>query len=112
MDLGLAGRRAIVTGASKGIGLATARRLVAEGVAVVTGSRETTAELKELVNAGGVTAVIVDLTSPDGPNELAAAALDAGPVDVLVNNAGAVAPRVAGFLSVTDDDWCHSLQLT
>ena len=38
MDLGLEGRRAVVTGASKGIGLAVARRLLAEGVAVVAGS--------------------------------------------------------------------------
>src|SRR5881397_2075186 len=112
MDLGLAGRRAIVTGASKGIGLATTRRFVAEGVAVVTGSRETTPELKELVNTGAVTAVSVDLTSASGPNELVAAALDAGPVDILVNNAGAVKPRTDGFLSVTDEDWWLSLQLT
>ena len=112
MDLGLAGRRAIVTGASKGIGLATTRRLVAEGVAVVTGARETTAELKELVNTGSVIAVTVDLTSPDGPDGLVAAALDAGPVDILVNNAGAVTPRTGGFLSVSDEDWWRSLQLT
>src|SRR5438874_13190600 len=112
MDLGLTGRRAIVTGASKGIGLATTRRLVAEGVAVVTGSRETTAELKELVNTGSVTAVTVDLTSPDGPNELVAAALDTGPVDILVNNAGAVTPRTGRFLSVSDDDCWRSLHLT
>ena len=112
MDLGLIGRRAIVTGASKGIGLATTRRLVAEGVAVVTGSRETTAELKELVNTGSVIAVTVDLTSPDGPDGLVAAALDAGPVDILVNNAGAVTPRTGGFLSVSDEDWWRSLQLT
>src|SRR6059058_733844 len=112
MDLQLTGRRAIVTGASKGIGLATTRRLVAEGVAVVTGSRETTPELKELVNAGGVTAVTVDLTSAGGPRELVAAAMDAGPVDILVNNAGAVTPRTGGFLSVSDEDWWRSLQLT
>jgi len=112
MDLGLEGRRAIVTGASKGIGLATTRRLVAEGVNVVTGSRETTPELKELVNAGAVRAIEVDLTSPTGPNELVAAAVDGGPIDILINNAGAVTPRTNGFLSVTDDDWWRSLQLT
>jgi len=112
MDLQLTGRRAIVTGASKGIGLATTRRLVAEGVDVVTGSRESTPELKELVNAGGVTAINVDLTSSDGPKELVAAAVDAGPVDILVNNAGAVTPRTDGFLAVTDDEWWLSLQLT
>jgi NAD(P)-dependent dehydrogenase (short-subunit alcohol dehydrogenase family) len=112
MDLGLDGRRAIVTGASKGIGLATTRRLVDEGVRVVTGSRETTAELKELVNTGQVTTIAVDLTTSTGPGELVAAALEHGPVDILVNNAGAVTPRVDGFLSVTDEQWWQSLQLT
>jgi NAD(P)-dependent dehydrogenase (short-subunit alcohol dehydrogenase family) len=112
VDLGLAGRRAIVTGASKGIGLAVTRRLVAEGAVVVTGSRGTTPELKELVNTGAVTAVNVDLTSTDGPDRLVAAAPEAGPVDILVNNAGAVTPRVDGFLSITDEQWCQSLQLT
>ncbi len=112
MKLGLDGRRAIVTGASKGIGLATTRRLVSEGVTVVGGSRETTPELEELVVAGQVTAVTVDLSAPAGPGELVAAALAAGAVDILINNAGAVTPRVDGFLSVTDEDWERSLQLT
>jgi NAD(P)-dependent dehydrogenase (short-subunit alcohol dehydrogenase family) len=112
VDLGLNGRRAIVTGASKGIGLAATRRLVDEGVSVVTGSRETTAELKELVNTGRVTAVSVDLTTSTGPGELVAAALGDGAVDILVNNAGAVTPRVEGFLSVTDEQWWQSVQLT
>jgi len=112
MDLGLAGRRAIVTGASRGIGLATTRRLVSEGVTVIGGSRETTPELNELVHGGHVTAVTVDLTSETGPTELAAAAMAGGPVDILINNAGAVTPRASGFLSVTDDDWWQALGLT
>jgi NAD(P)-dependent dehydrogenase (short-subunit alcohol dehydrogenase family) len=112
MDLELTGRRAIVTGASRGIGLATTRRLVSEGVTVIGGSRETTPELKELVNAGHATSVTVDLTSETGPADLAAAAAAAGPVDILVNNAGAVTPRTGGFLSVTDADWWQALQLT
>jgi NAD(P)-dependent dehydrogenase (short-subunit alcohol dehydrogenase family) len=112
MDLGLQGRRAIVTGASRGIGLATTRRLVSEGVTVVGGSRETTPELQELVEDGSVTAVTVDLVTETGPQDLISAALDGGPVDLLINNAGAVTPRIDGFLSVSDQDWWHSLQLT
>lgn len=111
MDLGLEGRRAIVTGASKGIGLATTRQLVSEGVTVIGGSRAATPELTEFVDAGHVVAVAVDLTTPTGPQDLVAAALADGPVDILVNNAGAVTPRVDGFLSLTDEDWWRSLQL-
>jgi NAD(P)-dependent dehydrogenase (short-subunit alcohol dehydrogenase family) len=112
MDLGLSGRRAIVTGASRGIGLAITRRLVTEGVSVVGGSREITPELQALVDTGDVSAITVDLTSASGPADLAAAALEHGPIDLLINNAGAVTPRVGGFLSVSDEDWSHSLQLT
>ena len=112
MDLGLAGRRAVVTGASKGIGLATAKRFVDEGVQVVAASRTTTPELDALVAGGQVTAVRVDLATAEGPDELIASALEGGGVDILVNNAGAVTPRVNGFLSVTDDQWLDSLHLT
>jgi NAD(P)-dependent dehydrogenase (short-subunit alcohol dehydrogenase family) len=111
VDLGLAGRRAIVTGASKGIGLAVTRRLIDEGAVVVGGSRGTTPELAALVDGGRVTAVPVDLATATGPDDLVAAALADGPVDILINNAGAVTPRTGGFLSVTDEDWWASLQL-
>lgn len=47
MDLQLTGKTAVVTGGSKGIGLALVRTLLAEGMRVVTGSRTITAELKE-----------------------------------------------------------------
>jgi NAD(P)-dependent dehydrogenase (short-subunit alcohol dehydrogenase family) len=112
MDLNLAGRRALVTGASRGIGLAVTRTLVAEGADVVAGSRDTSPELQELVAAGRVVEVKVDLSTASGPADLVAAALASGPVDILVNNAGAVTPRVDGFLSVTDEQWWASLGLT
>jgi len=53
------------------------------------------------------------LTSPPprGPHDLVAAALEHGRLDILVNNVGAVTPRLGGFLSVTDDDWLFSLML-
>ena len=108
MDLQLAGKVAVVTGASKGIGLAVTRTLAAEGATVVAGSRsvETLSELQ------GVTPVAVDLADPEGPARLVAAAVDAcGRVDVLVNNVGGVHPRLDGFLSLTDADFEASLQL-
>jgi NAD(P)-dependent dehydrogenase (short-subunit alcohol dehydrogenase family) len=112
MDLGLAGKRAVVTGASKGIGLAVTRALVAEGASVVAGSRSSTPELEQLTADGHVHAVAVDLATADGPVELVDAALGLGPVDVLVNNVGAVTPRLEGFTAVTDEDWLRSLTLT
>jgi NAD(P)-dependent dehydrogenase (short-subunit alcohol dehydrogenase family) len=112
MDLGLAGKNALVTGATKGIGLAIAQALVAEGAHVVAGARDTGPELDELVSGGQAHAVAVDLSTAEGPAQLVAEALEHGPLDVLVNNVGAVTPRVDGFLSVTDDQWLHSLTLT
>jgi NAD(P)-dependent dehydrogenase (short-subunit alcohol dehydrogenase family) len=106
MDLDLAGRRVVVTGAGKGIGLAIVRGFVAEGATVVAGSRTITPELSKL---DGVTPVQVDLAGPDGPAELVAAAGDR--IDVLVNNVGIAPPRPQGFLEVTDDMWAATWNL-
>ncbi len=111
MDLDLEGRTAVVTGASKGIGLAITRALVAEGVHVVAGAREQSAELAELATEGRVQTVTVDLATATGPADLVAAALDRGGLDILVNNVGQVSPRLNGFLMVTDEQWMHSLNL-
>ncbi len=110
MELHLSGKVAIVTGASKGIGLAVTQALVDEGVSVVAGSRTLTPELSELAGRAAVRPVEVDLTTPDGPAQLVAAAIAAfGQLDILVNNVGAVKPRTGGFLSVTDDEWLATL---
>ena len=112
MDLGLSDKRVLVTGASKGIGAAITRLLAAEGARVVAGSRTVSDELRDLVASGRVREVSVDLSTPDGPAELVASALEDGPLDVLVNNVGAVTPRLDGFLEVTDEQWLRSLTLT
>jgi NAD(P)-dependent dehydrogenase (short-subunit alcohol dehydrogenase family) len=111
MDLELRGKVAVVTGASKGIGLAITQALVEEGVHVVAGSRRSTPELKELGGKGSVQAIEVDLATAAGPGRLVAAALEHGRLDILVNNVGAVAPRLTGFLNVTDEQWLRSLTL-
>ncbi|MGW2093586.1 SDR family NAD(P)-dependent oxidoreductase [Promicromonospora sukumoe] len=111
MDLELAGKVAVVTGASKGIGLAITRALVAEGANVVAGARTVTDELVALSDAGQVLAVAIDLSEPDAPAELVSRAAHFGGLDVLVNNVGAVKPRTTGFLDVTDDDWATTLNL-
>ena len=112
MDLGLAGKRALVTGASKGIGLAVARRLVAEGAVVVGGSRQSSVEFDSLRQDGEVAHVVVDLTEEKGPSQLVETAQSGGPIDILINNAGAVTPRLDGFLSVTDEQWATTMALT
>ena len=112
MNLGLDGRNALVTGASRGIGLAVTRALVAEGAHVVAGARHKSPELRSLVAAGSVHEVEVDLSTAAGPIELVAAAHQHGPLDILVNNVGAVKPRPGGFLEVTDEDWLGSFTLT
>ena len=112
MDLGLEGQVAVVTGASKGIGLAIAAALVAEGAHVIAGARSSSAELDALTEDGKAVAVAVDLGTVDGPGRLVDAALaERGRLDILVNNVGFVAPRTTGFLLVTDDQWAHSITL-
>jgi 3-oxoacyl-[acyl-carrier protein] reductase len=85
MDLGIAGRVAVVTGASRGIGAATAALLEQEGARVVAVSRATG----------------IDVTAPDAAERIAA--LAPGPVDILVNNAGT--SFVRGLDALSDDDW-------
>ena len=70
MDLNLQGKVAVVTGASKGIGLAVTKALVAEGVRVVAGARDVSGELTTLSASGAVRPVAVDLSTPDGPQIL------------------------------------------
>jgi NAD(P)-dependent dehydrogenase (short-subunit alcohol dehydrogenase family) len=108
MDLELGGSVAVVTGASKGIGLAVVRALVAEGAAVVAGART----VDTLAGLEGVTPVEVDLAQPGGPEALVGVAVERhGRVDVLVNNIGAVRLRLDGFLATSDADFEASLQL-
>jgi len=108
MDLGLDGKVAVVTGASKGIGLAVTRTLAAEGAGVVAGARTTDA----LEGEPGVTAVAVDLAAPEGPGLLVERAVaDHGRVDVLVNNVGAVRIRMEGFLGTSDDEFEWAMRM-
>jgi NAD(P)-dependent dehydrogenase (short-subunit alcohol dehydrogenase family) len=112
MDLGLSGKRAVVTGASKGIGLAIARGLVAEGAYVVAGARRETDELRDLAGGGQVRFVAVDLATAEGPSELVRAATADGGIDVLVNNVGGVKVRTGGFAAIADEEWLATLNLT
>jgi NAD(P)-dependent dehydrogenase (short-subunit alcohol dehydrogenase family) len=112
MDLHLTSKVAVVTGASKGIGLAVAQALAVEGARVVTGAREITAGLAQLAERFQAHPVAVDLSTLDGPAHLIDEAVATfGGIDILVNNVGAIRPRLSGFLSVTDDDWLWGLNI-
>ena len=76
MDLNLKDKIAVVTGASKGIGLAIVKALAHEGARVVAGSRTTSAELAAVRDAHEVTVVSIDLGTADGPASLVRAAVD------------------------------------
>ncbi|SNT41686.1 NAD(P)-dependent dehydrogenase, short-chain alcohol dehydrogenase family [Asanoa hainanensis] len=108
MDLGLAGKTAVVTGAGKGIGLAVTQTLAREGVRVIAGSRTITPELSGLA---GVQPFALDLATADGPVRLLAEAEKLGGADILVNNVGATRPRPDGFVSITDDDWLQTITI-
>ncbi|MCG8916929.1 SDR family oxidoreductase [Actinokineospora sp. PR83] len=106
MDLRLAGKTAVVTGAGKGIGLATTTALAAEGARVFAAARTPAPDLGPLV-----TPVPVDLLDGSGAAALAEAA---GEVDVLVNNLGGVVPAsmgAAGFLDLDDEAWRETYEL-
>lgn len=93
MNLGIAGRTAVVTGASRGIGAAAARRLDASGARVALSARSV-ADLKAVAAELSNDPVVLpaDLSVAESGRELAAAAIsELGGVDVLVNNAGAFA---------------------
>jgi NADP-dependent 3-hydroxy acid dehydrogenase YdfG len=99
----LTGRVIAITGATAGIGAATARALVAEGASVALGARRTErlAELEKELDGNAVT-VEMDVRDPDGSQQLIAAALDRfGGLDALVANAGIGA--YGGIMDLTDD---------
>ena len=108
MELGLGGRRALVTGGSKGLGLAIAEELVREGahVAICSRDEEEARAAGEQLRESGTTvhAQRADVTDPGDVRDFVARSAEAlGGVDCLVNNAGRARP--GGFETLTDEDW-------
>ncbi len=111
MDLGLKGRRALVTAASKGLGRACAHALAAEGARVFISSRDTgllTKVSKDIGAAGWHAADMSVAGGPESAVEAAAAAL--GGLDILVVNAGG--PPAANFQGTSLENWDTAHRLT
>jgi NAD(P)-dependent dehydrogenase (short-subunit alcohol dehydrogenase family) len=115
MELGLKGRTALVTGASKGIGRAIAKGFASEGVNLVLlarGMDALTATATDLQSRYGITAVAVsaDITKTDAVQAAAAAAKAAfGTVHIVVNNAGTPMRRMDRQILWADSDWIGDL---
>ena len=114
MDLGLRGRAAVVTGGSKGLGLAIAEDLAKEGADVSICARHE----DEVLRAGDalrelgvkVHAQTADVTDPDQVRGFIRESAEAlGGIDILVNNAGRAHPGT--FETLTDDDWREDLDV-
>lgn len=114
MDLGLEGKVAVITGATAGIGLASAQKFVQEGAKVAICARnpdrlaETVAHLQ--AQGGDVFGLVTDIANPaEIERFFNAVAAHFGRIDILVNNAGT---SLRGpFLQMSDEDWNSDLEL-
>jgi len=107
MDLHLRGRTALVTGGSRGIGLAIARVFHEEGARVVICSRSPRHLVDAAKKIGEIVAVPCDVTKP---RDVKALLKRAGPLDVLVNNAGGM-EHYGRFAETTADSWRRAMEL-
>src|SRR4051812_17948058 len=120
MDLGLNDKVAIVTGSSRGLGLASAKALAAEGCRVTLCARNEAAlraaatEVAGVAGADGddrVLAIVADVSRPEGVDAVVAGtAARFGGIDVLVNNVGLA--RGGGLLETTDAEWQEAIDQT
>jgi len=103
MELELTDKVCVVTGASKGIGLETSRKLAAEGAKVLMVARNGDT-LAAAADAIGADYLACDVTDPEADERIVATCAEQmGGIDVLVNNAGTTFAR--GFAELTDEDW-------
>ena len=117
MDLGLSGKVAIVTGSSRGLGLASARALALEGCRVVLSGRtektlnDAVRQLAALTSADAVHAVRTDVSHPEGVQTLVDDTIRRfGALDVLVNNVGLA--RGGSLVDTTDETWQEAFDQT
>jgi 3-oxoacyl-[acyl-carrier protein] reductase len=110
VDLGLAGKRIMVGGASRGLGAAIAAAAAAEGARVATVARDS-ADLRATAERIGGTAIPADLTTADGPGDAVRRSIDAlGGLDGLVVNSGG--PPIGTFGSLDERAWAVAIEGT
>jgi len=116
MDLKLEGKRALVTGSSRGLGYATARGLAMEGCDVAINSRSPE-PLREVADSladqtgRNIVPLVGDVADPETPSGLIAGTVDAlGGLDLLVTNAGG--PPAGAFETFDEETWQHSVELS
>src|SRR5688572_8710169 len=97
----LGGRRALVTGGTRGIGATIAQRLLDAGARVVVAARSRNEE-----TPAAATFVAGDVRTPDGARAIASAAIETlGGLDILVNNAGGSRGFPEGSATIPDEEW-------
>jgi 3-oxoacyl-[acyl-carrier protein] reductase len=117
MDLGLSGKVAVVTGSSRGLGLASAKALALEGCRLVLSGRtektlaDAARQIADLTSADAVHTVRTDVSTPDGVQQLIDSTLTRfGAIDVLVNNVGLA--RGGSLVETTDETWQEAFDQT
>jgi 3-oxoacyl-[acyl-carrier protein] reductase len=111
VDLGLEGRAAIVTGASRGIGREVARQLMGEGCRVLLVGRDREALAAVQAESGdGAVPLACDVTDPSSAERMVDGCRRAfGRLDIVVNNAGSATPKA--LVDLTPDDWWRGLEV-
>lgn len=115
MDLGLKGKIALLTGASRGLGFATAEILAQEGTHIAINSRDQShlEDAAKMLKQYGVEVITLpgDLTGADVPKQLLSTTMEAfGSLDLLFTNAGG--PPPAAFEDIEEETWSHAIDLS
>jgi NAD(P)-dependent dehydrogenase (short-subunit alcohol dehydrogenase family) len=101
------GKKVLITGGSKGIGAATAQRLLDGGATVVVTARKETNE-----TPAQATFITGDVSTLKGAEKIASEALQIlDGLDILINNVGATTPKLPGIETISDDEWLESLMV-